>query len=332
MNYKEAGVDIEKGDLFVEKIKGLIGRTYNDRVEKGAGGFAALYKISEDKLLASGTDGVGTKVKLAQELNIHDTIGIDLVAMCVNDIICTGAKPLFFLDYLACAKLNIDKHTEIVKGITEGCLQSSSALIGGETAEMPGVYNDGEYDLAGFSVGELYKKDVLMPEDIRPEMEIIALPSSGFHSNGFSLIRKLIETSSDNLKKKVLTPTKIYVEEIEKIKSSEKELGKMIYGLAHITGGGLKNILRITNGLGIDLDNPLTDNQRPSFMQEVIESSQLTNAQLYETFNMGYGMTILSDPTSKLKEVLDSQQIPFKRVGKVINDRQAINFNGKRLF
>ena len=155
MDYKSAGVDVEKGDLFVEKIKGFIGETYDDRVLGGVGGFAALYVMDEDRLLAAGTDGVGTKVKLAQELGIHDTIGQDLVGMCVNDVICTGARPMFFLDYLACGKLDLPVHTEIVKGIAKACKEVKCALIGGETAEMPGVYADGVYDLAGFCVGEL---------------------------------------------------------------------------------------------------------------------------------------------------------------------------------
>src|SRR5690606_30350661 len=217
MNYKEAGVDVELGDQFVEKIKNLVGRTYNENVVSGVGGFAALYKIGHDRFLATGTDGVGTKVKIAAELNIHNTIGIDLVAMCANDIACTGARPMFFLDYLACGKLEPSIHVDVIAGIAKACEEVGMALIGGETAEMPGVYAAGIYDLAGFAVGEVYAKDLLSADKVKPGQQLIGIASSGFHSNGYSLIRKLVNDDEIELKKKLLTPTKLYGPLIQKL-------------------------------------------------------------------------------------------------------------------
>jgi phosphoribosylformylglycinamidine cyclo-ligase len=188
MNYKESGVDIEKGDLFIDRIKPFIKKTYTENVVSGVGGFAALYEQG-DRYLASGTDGVGTKLKLATELNTHDTIGQDLVAMCVNDILCTGAKPLFFLDYLATSKLDLEVHQDVVKGIAQACSESGCALIGGETAEMPGMYKNGEYDLAGFVVGDVSKENLIDGRSIDAGMKIYAFTSSGFHSNGPSIVR-----------------------------------------------------------------------------------------------------------------------------------------------
>lgn len=304
MNYKEAGVDVELGDKFIDRIKPFIKKTYNDNVHTGVGGFAGLYDQG-DHYLATGTDGVGTKLKLAIELGIHDSIGEDLVAMCVNDILCTGASPLFFLDYLATSKLELEIHEQVVKGIARGCQKSQCALIGGETAEMPGIYAEKDYDLAGFVVGSVSKKNLIDGKSITPGMKIYALPSSGFHSNGYSLIRKLIENSSRELKKQCLAPTKIYVEDVKTImKASE------VYGMAHITGGGLNNIKRVNESFGYTID------RLPSaldFMQEVYDLSQLDQKELYTTFNMGLGLSFImeeiSDPRSLHPELIQIGEV-----------------------
>ncbi len=289
MNYKEAGVDVEKGDLFIDKIKPFIRETYNENVVSGVGGFAALYDQG-DSYLASGTDGVGTKLKLAVELNQHDTIGQDLVAMCVNDILCTGASPMFFLDYLATSKLDLDIHQQVVKGIAHGCKLSGCALIGGETAEMPGIYQAGDYDLAGFVVGNLLKTKYINGEKLKVGMKLYALSSSGFHSNGYSLIRKLIENESTELKQKCLTPTAIYTQAVQQIMEKHQ-----VFGMAHITGGGLNNIKRMNDKLGYEV-NKLP--ALPEFMDLVISKANLTTEELYTTFNMGIGFVLAMDTLS----------------------------------
>ncbi len=292
MNYKEAGVDIEKGDLFIDRIKPFIKETYNENVISGVGGFAALYDQG-DFYLATGTDGVGTKLKLATELGIHDTIGQDLVAMCANDILCTGAQSMFFLDYLATSKLDLEVHTQVVKGIAHGCKLAGCALVGGETAEMPGMYQDGEYDLAGFVVGHLPKDKVIDGSKIKPGMKIYALPSSGFHSNGYSLIRNLIKNDdSTEFKKELLTPTRIYANEVKTLMSDYQ-----VAGIAHITGGGLNNIKRMNPSLGYDIQ---TLPKIPAFMQTIIKRSEMSNINTYQTFNMGMGLCFVCEDNPNL--------------------------------
>lgn len=299
MDYKEAGVDIEKGDEFVEKIKDKVKKTYGSRVLEGVGGFACLYDLGDERVLAAGTDGVGTKLMLAQKLNIHNTVGIDLVAMCTNDVLCTGAKPLFFMDYLATGKLDVGTATSIVDGVVEGCLQSKAALIGGETAEMPGMYPDGEYDLAGFCVGEIKKSDLLGGEKVKEGHTLIALASSGPHSNGFSLLRKLINDDETDLMKLALTPTRIYEDAVRPL--IEKGL---ISSAAHITGGGLTNIARNNKSLDYIIDYlPAMDEVSPIF-GELVKRSGLDKKELYRTFNMGMGLVISTDkPDEVLKEL-----------------------------
>lgn len=289
MDYKAAGVDVEKGDLFVEKIKRFIGDTYTDRVVSGVGGFAALYEMDEDRYLAAGTDGVGTKVVMAQELGIHHTIGQDLVAMCVNDVICTGAKPLFFLDYLACGKLDLEVHSQIVEGIARACKEVKCALIGGETAEMPGVYETGVYDLAGFCVGEVFKKNLLRSDRVLPGDYLVGIASSGFHSNGYSLVRKLVQDNERELKKALLTPTKLYVNQCQDLLKNQNQ---NIHGFAHITGGGFQNIPRMNEELGYRITALPDDSFRSEAVSEIIARSNLKNESLYETFNMGIGLVI----------------------------------------
>lgn len=294
IDYKSAGVDKEEGYKSVGLIKEMVKRTYNKNVLTELGSFGALYELGkyDNPVLISGTDGVGTKLKIAFELNKYDTIGIDCVAMCVNDILCHGAKPLFFLDYLACGKLDAEVAAQIVSGVTEGCLQSGAALVGGETAEMPGFYQPGEYDIAGFAVGVVEKEQVITGDKISTGDVIIGLPSSGVHSNGFSLVRKLITNFSVDFNGKpigeeLLTPTKIYVKPVLEL------LAKFtIKGLAHITGGGLyENVPRIIpDGLCASIDTALIPSL-PIF--ELLGSLGVAKEEMFGTFNMGVGLVLV---------------------------------------
>lgn len=316
ISYKDAGVDIEKGDALVEKIKNKVKKTYGDRVAEGVGGFACLYKITKDKLLAAGTDGVGTKLKIAQMLDKHDTIGIDLVAMCVNDIICTGATPLFFMDYLATGKLNLSTGEQILDGIVEGCELSEMALIGGETAEMPGMYKNGEYDLAGFAVGEVFNDDLIDGSDVSDGDIILGISSSGIHSNGYSLVRKLIDENESKLLEECLTPTKIYWDLIKKIKENDLKLN----GIAHITGGGISNIGRINSNFDYNLSGMPKFDEIHKVFKILADRSGLDRDELYKTFNMGVGLAIIvsKDKYSKLSEVLNEQCEKFWKIGTVV--------------
>jgi phosphoribosylformylglycinamidine cyclo-ligase len=312
ITYKDAGVDIDKGDALVEKIKEKVKSTYGSRVKSGVGGFACLYEVG-DRLLAAGTDGVGTKLKLAQELDIHNTIGIDLVAMCVNDILCTGAKSLFFMDYLATGKLDVHVSEGIIDGVVEGCRQCDSALIGGETAEMPGMYTNGEYDLAGFAVGEVFPKDVLDGSDIKEGATLIGLVSTGFHSNGYSLVRKLIkEDDSLEFKKELLTPTKIYEPIVRPLLDQ-----KLVSGLAHVTGGGFLNIARLNSTVDYLIDDIGFLENLPSSMKEIISRSGLGHDELFKTFNMGIGLVLITDQPEGVQSLLSENGHGFHVLGKV---------------
>ncbi len=294
ISYKDSGVDKEEGYRTVEKIKDKVKSTYSANVMNEIGSFGALYKLGDYKkpVLVSGTDGVGTKLKIAFETGKYDTVGIDCVAMCVNDILCHGAKPLFFLDYLACGKLDSDVSSEIIKGVADGCLQAGASLIGGETAEMPGFYTVGEYDIAGFAVGAVEEEEIVNGSDIEEGNAIIALSSSGPHSNGFSLIRKLFADLNEVYENKriwehLLTPTKIYVKSIQKLMESVK-----INGMAHITGGGLiENVPRtIPEGLCANIDRKKVE--IPSiFKHEYFK--KVTEDELWGTFNMGVGFIVI---------------------------------------
>jgi phosphoribosylformylglycinamidine cyclo-ligase len=285
--------------------------TYGDRVVSGVGGFAALYKITDDKLLATGTDGCGTKVKVAQQLNRHDTIGIDLVAMCVNDIICTGAKPLFFLDYLATGKLELHVAEDIIKGVVEGCRQSECALIGGETAEMPGLYDAGEYDLAGFAVGEVLNKDIVDGSRLAEGDTLIALPSSGVHSNGYSLVRKLVKDNERGLLEQALTPTRIYWPVV-------KEVLPLVRGMAHITGGGISNIPRMNGAFDYLIDALPGLDDIPPIFSELVKRSGLEGKDLYETFNMGIGFVFATGEPDRLGARLKELGQPFWTIGRTV--------------
>ena len=294
ISYKDSGVDKEEGYRTVEKIKDKVKSTYSANVMNEIGSFGALYKLGDYKkpVLVSGTDGVGTKLKIAFEMGKYDTVGIDCVAMCVNDILCHGAKPLFFLDYLACGKLDSDVSSEIIKGVADGCLQAGASLIGGETAEMPGFYTVGEYDIAGFAVGAVEEEEIVNGSNIEEGNAIIAISSSGPHSNGFSLIRKLFADLNEVYENKkiwehLLTPTKIYVKSIQKLMESVK-----INGMAHITGGGLiENVPRtIPDGFCANIDKKKVE--IPSiFKNEYFK--KVTEDELWGTFNMGVGFIVI---------------------------------------
>ena len=294
ISYKDSGVDKEEGYRTVEKIKDKVKSTYSANVMNEIGSFGALYKLGDYKkpVLVSGTDGVGTKLKIAFETAKYDTVGIDCVAMCVNDILCHGAKPLFFLDYLACGKLDSDVSSEIIKGVADGCLQAGASLIGGETAEMPGFYTVGEYDIAGFAVGAVEEDEIVNGSKIEEGDAIIAISSSGPHSNGFSLIRKLFVDLNEVYENKriwehLLTPTKIYVKSIQKLMESVK-----INGMAHITGGGLiENVPRtIPEGLCANIDRKKIE-IHPIFKHGYFK--KVTEDELWGTFNMGVGFIVI---------------------------------------
>ncbi len=320
MNYLESGVDIHTGELLVNRIKNKVRNTYTKRVYEGVGGFASLYEISEDKLIAAGCDGVGTKIKLAIDLNIHNTIGQDLVAMCVNDVLCTGATPLFFLDYLATSQLKLDLHESVISGIADACKQSNIALIGGETAEMPGMYQLDDYDLAGFCIGELKKEEIMLPSHVKAGDTLIGLTSSGFHSNGYSLLRKLVKDHEIDLKKELLTPTKIYTNIISKLYKHDREA---IHGVAHITGGGIDNIKRMNSKLNYNFDS-LPDYNTSEFKQrvsplfsEIAQRANLDDKELYKTFNMGIGMVLATDRPDKIGSFLSKMNEDFFIIGRV---------------
>lgn len=325
ISYKDSGVDIEKGDALVDKIKEKVKSTYGSRVRAGVGGFACLYEITPGKLLAAGTDGVGTKLKIAQLLNKHNTIGIDLVAMCVNDVLCTGARPLFFMDYFATGKLELNVGDEIIEGIVEGCRQSECALIGGETAEMPGMYPHGEYDLAGFAIGEVEEIDLIDGSKLMEGDTLIGIPSSGLHSNGFSLVRKLIKENETELLETALTPTKIYWKLVKKL--LENHPGK-IKGMAHITGGGLTNIPRINEGFDYHLNFLPSFDEIPAIFSEMKKRSNLASGELYTTFNMGIGLVIATNSPNEIMDSLKSQSEKAWVLGKVSKGKGLVHFQG----
>ncbi|OOF57099.1 phosphoribosylformylglycinamidine cyclo-ligase [Rodentibacter genomosp. 2] len=300
LSYKDAGVDINAGNELVERIKPHVKRTTRPEVIGGLGGFGALCAIPskyKEPILVSGTDGVGTKLRLAIDLKKHDTIGVDLVAMCVNDLVVQGAEPLFFLDYYATGKLDVDVAADVVQGIAEGCVQSGCSLVGGETAEMPGMYHEGDYDLAGFCVGVVEKSEIIDGRQVRSGDALIALGSSGPHSNGYSLIRKVIDVSGVNptteqlagkpLSEQVLAPTKIYVKSIlSLIKQTD------VHAIAHLTGGGFwENIPRVLPKNTKAVIDEKSWEWQPVF-KWLQEQGNISTYEMYRTFNCGVGMVI----------------------------------------
>lgn len=298
LTYKDAGVDIDAGNALVEQIKPLVNRTRRPEVLAGLGGFGGMFALPpgryREPVLVSGTDGVGTKLMLAQKLQRHDTIGIDLVAMCVNDVLVQGAEPLFFLDYFACGKLDTEVATAVIAGIAEGCVQAGAALIGGETAEMPDMYSDGEYDLAGFTVGAVEREDMIDGRDIVAGDAIIGIASSGPHSNGYSLIRKVLQRApQDDIDgapagERLLQPTRIYVKPVLALIQAVK-----VKGLAHITGGGItENIPRILHG-AIDAEIDTRSWSRGPIFDWLADTGDIEIAEMRRTFNCGVGMVVV---------------------------------------
>ena len=308
MDYKTAGVDIEAGYKSVELMKEHVKRTMREEVLGGLGGFSGAFSLAkikemEEPVLLSGTDGCGTKVKLAMVMDKHDTIGIDAVAMCVNDIACAGGEPLFFLDYIACGKNYPEKIATIVKGVAEGCIQSECALVGGETAEHPGLMEEDEYDLAGFAVGVVDKKDLINGSDMKPGDVLIGMASSGVHSNGFSLVRKVFEMTKESLDtyydelgktlgEALLAPTRIYVKALKAVKNA----GVKVKGCSHITGGGFyENIPRMLPD-GVRAVVKKDSYEVPAIFKLMQKTGDIEEQMMYNTYNMGIGMVVAVDP------------------------------------
>ena len=323
--YKSAGVDKEEGYKTVDKIKSAVAETHNKNVLNNLGSFGAFYAIGEYKnpVLVSGTDGVGTKLKIALDTKKYDSIGIDCFAMCANDILCHGAKPLFFLDYLACGKLDSNVASEIVLGMVKACKDNECALIGGETAEMPGMYQVGDYDVAGFCVGIVERDKIIDGSKIKKGDKIIAIPSSGFHSNGFSLLRKLFPDFEEEFEGKplyetLLEPTRLYYQPIHKLLKVVS-----LSGIAHITGGGLiENVPRIIpNGLCAEIK---TEKIRiPSIMLELEKRGNVDRMEMFGTFNMGVGMVVVVDEKDAEK-VLSTLKDAYE-IGEITENEDKIN-------
>ena len=333
LSYLDAGVDIDAGNALVERIKPAVKSTNRSGVVTGLGGFGGLFQLDTERykepLLVSGTDGVGTKLLLARQLERHDTIGIDLVAMCVNDILTCGAEPLFFLDYYATGKLKIDNAQAVIEGIAEGCRQSGCALIGGETAEMPGMYDHDEYDLAGFTVGVVDRPQLIDGNRIKAGHVVLGLESSGPHSNGYSLIRKVLERSGDNpsmqlgkqtLGEALLAPTRIYVKSL--LPLIEKY---PVDGLAHITGGGIsENITRVIPD-NLDLEIDLSAWELPAVFSWLQTNGGIEEKEMLRTFNCGIGMALLvaEDSATEICRVLSEADEPVYRIGHVTQHRDG---------
>ncbi|CAN7200860.1 phosphoribosylformylglycinamidine cyclo-ligase [Pseudoxanthomonas sp. LjRoot168] len=327
MTYRDAGVDIDAGNELVERIKPLVKRTFRPEVMGGLGGFGALFDLSgkyREPVLVSGTDGVGTKLKLAQQLGRHDTIGIDLVAMCVNDVLVQGAEPLFFLDYFATGKLDVDTTVAVVGGIARGCELSGCALIGGETAEMPDMYGPGEYDLAGFCVAAVEKSRLLDGAKVRDGDVLVGIASSGPHSNGYSLVRRIydragrpadIDVGGVKLADALMAPTTLYVKPILELLQAHD-----LHGMAHITGGGLtENIIRVVpEGLGLEIDASAW--ALPPVFDWLQREGAVENSEMWRTFNCGIGfvLVVAPDQLSAVQADLARLQLTHWQIGEVV--------------
>ena len=333
LSYKDAGVDIDAGNALVERIKPVVAATRRPEVMAGIGGFGGLFALPpgryREPILVSGTDGVGTKLKLAQQTDRHDTIGIDLVAMCVNDIVVQGAEPLFFLDYFACGRLDVDVAADVVRGIAEGCKQAGAALIGGETAEMPDMYADGDYDLAGFTVGVVEKDQMIDGATIEPGDALIALRSSGVHSNGYSLVRKVLEIAGDDLiegipaRQRLLEPTRIYVRSVLALADAVP-----LKGLAHITGGGItENLPRvIPDSMHAEVD---TSTWEPGPLFDwLAEQGNITTDEMRRTFNCGVGMiaVVAADAVEDALKTLAHQNEEAWVIGRIADKAGPVHY------
>ena len=339
LDYKGAGVDIEAGYKSVELMKKHVKETMRPEVLGGLGGFsgafsANAFKNMEHPVLLSGTDGCGTKVKLAFLMDKHDTIGIDCVAMCVNDVACAGGEPLFFLDYIACGKNDPEKIATIVKGVAEGCKQSGAALIGGETAEHPGLMPEDEYDLAGFAVGVVDEKDIIDGHTIKPGDVLIGIASSGVHSNGFSLVRKVFEMSKESLNtyyeeldttlgEALIVPTRIYVEALKSVRAA----GVKVKGCSHITGGGFyENVPRmLPDGIAASIDK--ASYEVPAIFKLMQKKGDISDTMMYNTFNMGIGMVLCvneADVEATMEAVKSAGDVPYVIGSTVAGDKGVI--------
>lgn len=337
LNYKSAGVDIEAGNALVERIKPIAAKTRNAGVMAGLGGFGSLFELPLDRyknpVLVSGTDGVGTKLKLALDLNLHNTVGIDLVAMCVNDIIVQGAEPLFFLDYFATGKLNVDTAASVIEGIGKGCEYSGAALVGGETAEMPGMYADGDYDLAGFCVGIVERDNIIDGSKVKAGDKLIGIASSGPHSNGYSLVRKIVEKSGVSLDSEVngkqlgktlLEPTRIYVKPLLELLKTVP-----VHAMAHITGGGITENLPRVLPKNLNATINLSAWQLPEIFAWLQQQGNVDLADMLVTFNCGVGMIVCVDSADEVKtlEILAAQGETVFSIGEIT----ASNPSSKRV-
>ena len=338
LTYKQSGVDIDEGNRAVDLIKGKIKTTYDNNVIGDLGNFSGLYSLKDftnmtEPVLLSSTDGVGTKLKLAQMMNKHDTVGIDLVAMCVNDLICQGAKPLFFLDYIATGKLVAEQVEQIVSGIVEGCKMAGCALVGGETAEMPGMYSEDEYDLAGFSVGIADREKIVSGKNVKSGDTLIGVASSGIHSNGFSFVRKIfldkygytldqyIEELGMTLGDALLTPTKIYVKLVLDLVEKHE-----LKAIAHITGGGvIENITRvIPKGLGIDINK--NSWEKPAIFKIIESFNAVDERELHKSFNMGIGLVLIVDKenANEIVDYINTTDEKAYIIGEVVDTHEGV--------
>ncbi len=335
LTYRDAGVDIDAGNELVERIKPLVKRSFRPEVMGGLGGFGALFDLSSkyrEPVLVSGTDGVGTKLKLAQQLGRHDTIGIDLVAMCVNDVLVQGAEPLFFLDYFATGKLDIDTAAAVVGGIANGCTEAGCALIGGETAEMPDMYAPGEYDLAGFTVAGVEKSELKDGSAVAQGDVLIGIASSGPHSNGYSLVRRIYERAGSpaelvledgvKLVDALMAPTRLYV---KPILSLLKTHGAAVHGMAHVTGGGLtENIIRVVpEGLGLSI--AASGWTLPPVFEWLQREGNVADSEMWRTFNCGIGFVLLvpADQVTAINATLDTLELAHWQIGEVVAENGA---------
>lgn len=323
LSYRDAGVDIDAGNALVKRIRPLVEKTRRPEVLAGLGGFGGLFHLGgrfRDPVLVAGTDGVGTKLLLARQMSVHDTIGIDLVAMCVNDILVQGAEPLFFLDYFACGRLEVDQAASVIAGIAQGCARAGCALIGGETAEMPGMYGAGEYDLAGFAVGAVEREKLIDGSAIDEGCVLLGLPSSGPHSNGYSLIRKVLKTTGTGLSQAfgdrtlgevLLEPTRIYVADVLPLLTDLD-----IRGMAHITGGGLvENLIRVVpEHLAVEVDTKAWD--VPPVFSWLAGAGGIRAAEMRRTFNMGIGF-VLFVAAESVKDIQSALAEPVPVIGRV---------------
>ncbi len=329
ITYKKSGVDIDSASVFKSKIKAVVRKSFRPEVLKDIGGFGSFFKLDKNKykspVLVSSSDGVGTKLKIAELANKHDTVGIDAVAMNVNDILCTGAEPLFFLDYIAFSKVKEEVLVDVVKGINNGCIESGCSLIGGETAQMPGMYREGEYDIAGFCVGVVERDKIIDGSGIQAGDVVIGLESSGMHSNGYSLVRKVFSKNElKRMSKELLTPTRIYVKQVLSLLPN-----KFIKGIAHITGGAFYD--KIARILPDNVDVKIDKNSWnvPKIFRLIQNKGNVAEREMYHTLNMGIGMVLIVTPASvnsiisKLKE----QKLKSWVIGEVVRGNKKVHIN-----